>query len=58
MGRKNTLQSTSQRTMIMLAPTCIRVVAKSLVSVLSHRIGSQTIEDLIFVSSASLEPGV
>jgi hypothetical protein len=58
MGRKNTLQSTSQRTMIVLAPTCIRIVAESLVPVLSDRIGSQSVEDLILVSPTSLEPGM
>jgi len=57
-GSKYTLQSTSQRPVVVLAPTCIRVVAESLVPVLSYRIGSQSVEDLVLVSATPLEPGV
>jgi hypothetical protein len=58
MGRKNTLQSTTQRSMVVLAATRSRIVTKSLVPVLSYCIRSQSVEDLVLVSSASFEPSV
>lgn len=55
---KDTLQTTAKRSMIVLATARVRVVAQSLVSVSSDRIRRQSVQDLLLVSSASVEPSL
>jgi hypothetical protein len=58
MSSKYTLQSSAEGAVIVLSTSSIGIVAESLFPVLSDRIRSQSVEDLVFVSSTSFEPGV
>lgn len=54
---KYTLQTTTERSMIMFSTTRVRLVSQSFVSVVSYRIRSQSIQDLVLVSTTSVKPG-
>ena len=56
MRSEYTLQTTSKRSVIMLPTASSSVVTQSLVSVVSYCIRSQPVQDLLFVSTASIEP--
>jgi len=56
MRSEYTLQTTTKRSVIMLSSSGSSVVTQSLVSVVSYRIRSQPVQDLLLVSTASIEP--
>ena len=58
MRRKYTLQSTTERSMIVRSTSCVRVIAESFVPVTSNCIRGQSIQDLVLVPSTSFNPGV
>jgi len=55
-GSEYTLQTTTERSVIMLSTAGSSVVTQSLVSVVSYRIRSQPVQDLLLVSTTSVEP--
>lgn len=56
MRSEYTLQTTAERSVIMLSTASSSVVPQSLVSVVSYSVRSQSVQDLLFVSTTSVEP--
>jgi hypothetical protein len=53
---KYTLQTPTERSVIMFSTTSIGIVAQSLVLVVSYRIRSQSVQNLLLVSTTPIEP--